>query len=109
MNGGVRVLALRPGEGRIVALLAGLFATVEAGRGLGEVAAAYDALCSRYGVQPPANFDEIIPVLAGLAGQAGVIDADAHPEAAARGAAMSLDEVVDFIMRDIVEPVLRPG
>jgi hypothetical protein len=73
------------------------------------VAAAYDALCSRYGVQPPANFDEIIPVLAGLAGQAGMIDADAHPEAAARGAGMSLDEAVDFVMRDIVEPVLQQG
>jgi len=70
------------------------------------VAAAYDALCGRYGVQPPTNFEEMIPV---FAGQAPKIDADAHPEAAARGAAMSLDEVVDFIMRDIVEPVLRPG
>jgi predicted ATPase/class 3 adenylate cyclase len=70
------------------------------------VAAAYDALCSRYGVQPPAHLEELVPA---LAGQALMIDADAHPEAAARGAAMSLDEVVDFIMRDIVEPVLRPG
>jgi hypothetical protein len=70
------------------------------------VDAAYDALCSRYGVQPPAHFEEMIPV---LAGQAPLIDADAYPDAAARGAAMSLDEVVDFIMRDIVEPVLRPG
>ena len=32
------VLAIRPGEGRVVALLAGLFATVEAARGAGEVA-----------------------------------------------------------------------
>jgi HEAT repeat protein len=32
------VLAIRPGEGRVVALLAGLFATVEAARGTGEVA-----------------------------------------------------------------------
>ncbi len=50
MIGGVRVLALRPGEGRIVALLAALFATIEAGRGLGEVAA--DTLViSRFGAE----------------------------------------------------------
>ena len=50
MIGGVRLLALRPGEGRIVALLAGLFATIEAGRGLGEVAA--DTLViSRFGAE----------------------------------------------------------
>jgi ATP/ADP translocase/HEAT repeat protein len=50
MIGGVRLLALRPREGRIVALLAGLFATIEAGRGLGEVAA--DTLViSRFGAE----------------------------------------------------------
>jgi HEAT repeat protein/ATP/ADP translocase len=32
------MLAIRPGEGRVVGLLAALFATVEAGRGVGEVA-----------------------------------------------------------------------
>ena len=32
------MLAIRPGEGRVVALLAGLFATIEAARGAGEVA-----------------------------------------------------------------------
>ena len=43
-----RVLAVRVGEGPLVALLAGLFATVEMGRGLGEVAA--DTLfISRFG------------------------------------------------------------
>ncbi|MGH2402616.1 MAG: hypothetical protein ACRDE6_07875, partial [Candidatus Limnocylindria bacterium] len=48
MRFGTGLLALRAGEGRVVALLAGLFATVEAGRGLGEVAA--DTLfISRFG------------------------------------------------------------
>lgn len=48
MIAGVRLLALRPGEGRIVALLASLFATLEAARGMGEVAA--DTLViSRFG------------------------------------------------------------
>lgn len=32
-----RTMAIRPGEGRSVALVAGTFAAVEAGRGLGEV------------------------------------------------------------------------
>src|SRR5688572_1821349 len=35
-----RAVAIRPGEGRLVALVAGAFATVEAGRGLGEVSIA---------------------------------------------------------------------
>jgi HEAT repeat protein/ATP/ADP translocase len=50
MSIGSRLVALRPGEGRIVALLAALFATVEAGRGLGEVSA--DTLfISRFGAE----------------------------------------------------------
>lgn len=39
MRPAVRALRLRSGEGRVIALLAGLFATVEAGRGLADVAA----------------------------------------------------------------------
>lgn len=35
-----RAVAIRPGEGRLVALVAGAFAAIEAGRGLGEVGAA---------------------------------------------------------------------
>jgi HEAT repeat protein/ATP/ADP translocase len=50
MTLGGRLLAIRPGEGRLVVLLAGLFAVVEAARGLGEIAA--DTLfLSRFGVQ----------------------------------------------------------
>jgi predicted ATPase len=58
------------------------------------VSAAYEALCSRYGVRPPAFFEEMTPVL-----HRRILDTSAHPEAMARGAAMSLDEVLDFIMR----------
>jgi HEAT repeat protein/ATP/ADP translocase len=48
MRFSAELLAVRPGEGRLVALLGGLFATIEAGRGLGEVAA--DTLfISRFG------------------------------------------------------------
>ncbi|MGI8829551.1 MAG: HEAT repeat domain-containing protein [Candidatus Limnocylindria bacterium] len=39
MTPGIAALRLRPGEGRLMGLLAGLFATVEAGRGLADVAA----------------------------------------------------------------------
>ena len=50
MGIGGRLLAVRPGEGRLVLLLAVLFATVESARGLGEIAA--DTLfLSRFGVQ----------------------------------------------------------
>lgn len=37
MNSIARLVAIRPGEGRLLALVAGAFAAVEAGRGLGEV------------------------------------------------------------------------
>ena len=47
---GGRLLAIRPGEGRLLVLLAGLFAVVETARGMGEIAA--DTLfLSRFGVQ----------------------------------------------------------
>jgi len=39
MNQLVRLLAIRPGEGRLIVLVAALFATVEAGRGFGEIGA----------------------------------------------------------------------
>jgi HEAT repeat protein/ATP/ADP translocase len=50
MRRAAALLAIRPGEGRLVALLAALFATVEAGRGVGEVGA--DTLfLSRFGAE----------------------------------------------------------
>ncbi len=68
------------------------------------VAAAYDALCDRYGVQPPAFFEDMTP---GLDGQAMELNAARHPEAAARGAEMTLDETIDFLTRasaDLLAP-----
>ena len=50
MTPGRRLLAIRPGEGRLVALLAGLFAAVEIGRGLGEIAAE-TLFISRFGAE----------------------------------------------------------
>ncbi|MDQ4034375.1 MAG: hypothetical protein M3153_00450, partial [Chloroflexota bacterium] len=58
------------------------------------VAAAYEALCSRYGVRPPAFFEDLTPSLSRRN-----LDMAAYPEAAARGAEMSLDEVIDFMVR----------
>ena len=60
------------------------------------IAAAYDALCDRYGVQPPAFFEELTP---GLDAHAMDVDAGEYPEAAARGAEMTLDETIDFMTR----------
>ena len=60
------------------------------------VAAAYDALCDRYGVQPPALFEELTP---GLDPDAMKVDVGRYPEAVARGAEMTLDEIIDFMIR----------
>jgi hypothetical protein len=53
--------------------------------------AAFEALCKRHGVQPPAFFEELTPL-----GEVQAFDLDVDPEAAALGAAMSFDEAVDF-------------
>jgi predicted ATPase len=70
------------------------------------IAAAYDALCGRYGVQPPAFFEELTP---GLGGRHLAVDTDRHRDAAARGAAMSLDETIDFIVRAAAELSAQRG
>jgi hypothetical protein len=60
------------------------------------VGAAYESLCSRYGVQPPAFFEELTPAL----GRRSLDEAlAAHPEAAVAGAGMSLDETIDLVDR----------
>ena len=60
------------------------------------IAAAYDALCDRYGVQPPAFFEELTP---GLDAGAMKVDVGRYPAAVARGAEMTLDEAIDFMTR----------
>lgn len=56
--------------------------------------AAYESLCSRYGVRPPAFFEDLTPQLSRRE-----LDTSGYPDAMARGAAMSLEEALDFIMR----------
>jgi predicted ATPase/class 3 adenylate cyclase len=65
--------------------------------------AAYEALCARYGVRPPAFFEEITP-----GANLPAIDLDDDPEAAARGAAMSIDETVDYATGVAREVLARP-
>jgi hypothetical protein len=60
-----RAVAIRPGEGRLVALVAAVFATVEAGRGLGELGVA-TLVVDRIG-------PEILPVLYVGLGVVGLI------------------------------------
>ena len=60
--------------------------------------AAFDALCARYGVRPPAFFETMAAPAAGD-GRPFTFDAEAYPDAAARGASMSLDEAVDYVVR----------
>ena len=76
MRFSARLLAIRPGEGRLVALLGALFATIEAGRGLGEVAA--DTLViSRFGA-------ESLPYLFILLGMVSLVVALAYGVAIGR-------------------------
>jgi HEAT repeat protein len=71
-----RLIAVRPGEGRLVALVAGAFATVEMGRGLGETG--IDALVlSRLGA------DAYPPLFIGL-GIVGLVTSLAYGAALAR-------------------------
>jgi HEAT repeat protein/ATP/ADP translocase len=76
MRFSARLLAIRPGEGRLVALLGALFATIEAGRGLGEVAA--DTLfISRFGA-------DSLPYLFILLGMVSLVVALAYGAAIGR-------------------------
>jgi HEAT repeat protein len=71
-----RAVAIRPGEGRLVALAAGAFAAVEAGRGLGEVGV--DTLVlSRFGA-------DILPVLYVGLGLVGLVVSLAYGAALSR-------------------------
>ncbi|MGI8829552.1 MAG: adenylate/guanylate cyclase domain-containing protein [Candidatus Limnocylindria bacterium] len=70
-----------------------IFSDMGAPEAAATVSAAYEALCNRYGVRPPAFFEELTPIL-----HRRTLDFGAYPEANARGAAMPLDEVLDFIM-----------
>jgi predicted ATPase/class 3 adenylate cyclase len=63
---------------------------------------AFEALCARYGVRPPAFFEEITPGLDVLP-----IGLEDDPEAAARGAAMSFDEAVDYVTGVVQEVLAR--
>jgi len=63
---------------------------------------AFEALCARYGVRPPAPFEEITPGVDVLP-----IGLEDDPEAAARGAAMSFDEAVDYVTGVVQEVLAR--
>ena len=69
--------------------------------GLGEEAAtingAFEALCRRYGVRPPAFFEEIAAPTD--TAETLLVRPEDYPEATARGERMSLDEVVDYAVR----------
>jgi hypothetical protein len=64
--------------------------------------AAFEALCARYGVRPPAFLEELTPGVSRVQ-----IDPADDPEAAARGAAMSYDEAVDYVTGVIQEILAR--
>jgi hypothetical protein len=66
---------------------------------------AFEALCRRYGVRPPAFFEEIAPP--GGDATKFRVDPEAYPEAMARGARMSLDEAVDYVIRTFEETIER--
>jgi predicted ATPase/class 3 adenylate cyclase len=63
---------------------------------------AFEALCARYGVRPPALFEEITPGLEVLP-----IGLEDDPGATARGAAMSFDEAVDYVTSVVKEVLAR--
>jgi HEAT repeat protein len=77
-----RAVAVRPGEGRLVALVAGAFATVEAGRALGEVAIAA-LVVDRLG-------SDVLPVLYVGLGVTGLIITLAYGAVLARSSSARL-------------------
>jgi len=62
------------------------------------VRGAFDALCHRYGVRPPTPLEQIILPNWSSESVAATIGAEAFEAARTRGAAMTLDEVVDYVI-----------
>jgi predicted ATPase/class 3 adenylate cyclase len=65
---------------------------------------AFEALCQRYGVRPPAYFEELGPDVRGRR----EIDLNGYPAAVERGASMSLEEAVDYVVTVARERLAQP-
>jgi predicted ATPase/class 3 adenylate cyclase len=89
----------------VIGLWAGASAVAQMGRQRDAITmmGAFEALCARYGVRPPAFFEELTPGVARV-----TFDLADDPEAAARGAAMSYDEAVDFV-NEVARGILADG
>jgi predicted ATPase len=77
------------------ALIAGMLGLLEQAAVL---EGAFEALSRRYGVRPPMALEAIF-AWEEVARMADLLRSEAHAEARARGARMSLDEAVDFVAR----------
>jgi predicted ATPase len=73
----------------------------------GAVAAgAFEALCERYGVRPPAGLDRFLRVEAAFKSLATSLGPEAYEAAYDRGRRMSLDEAVDLVV-DLANQIAR--
>ncbi len=91
----------------VVSLRAAAYVWLAAGRfdEAATVAGAFEALCSRYGIRPPADpLDDLLQPLP--AEHALALRGGGHyAEAASRGAAMSIDEAADYVL-EVAEELL---
>jgi tetratricopeptide (TPR) repeat protein len=70
------------------------------------VTGAFESLCERYGVHPPAGLDRFIRVQDASSAIVGSLDAEAYEAAYDRGRRLSLDEAVELVV-DLGDQVAR--
>ncbi len=100
----VEALSVASVAGNLPALTAGLPSIAMAMFHLGRpseaatVLGAYESLSRRYGVRMPLNLQQAQEARDPLSQVAAAVSAEAYQEARDRGAAMGIDEVVEFVM-----------
>jgi hypothetical protein len=72
------------------------------------VAGAFEALCERYGVRPPAGLDRFLRVEDAFKSLAVALGAETYEAAYDRGRRLSLDEAVDLVV-DLANQIARGG
>jgi len=66
---------------------------------------AFDALTLRYGVQSPANLDQVLAAMDPIGRVKDELDAEAFDDAMRRGREMTLEEVVGYVL-EIAKPLI---
>ena len=106
-----RYHAIRDTATATITLAACAIALVEAVRSepAATLLGAYEGLCERYGVQPPAGLGYVIGTFRPVERTIEALRADEYAAAYSRGTRMSLDEAVAFVVEELARLEVAPS